>query len=281
MRNLFSGRWQSIVMLTVVAGLVLLALGGYLRPAMRSSLTPLISAQGWLSSRFQAIYEFLTVPRDVASLRARNMELENELSALQTQVIQLQQQLSEAQVLYALLDFARTRPQNEYIAAAVIGRDPSPFLHYILIDHGSDDGIRHGMPVVTQQGLVGRIDAVTAGASRVQLISDPGSAVNVRLKSVQAEGILTGSITGDVNLEMIAQDVDLQPGELVLTSGLGGNYPTDVVAGQVMSIRKRENELFQSASIQPAVDFSNLQAVLVIANFRPVDIQPLIATPAP
>jgi len=281
MRNFLSGNWQAVALIVVAAGLIFLALGGYLNPAGRSSIEPLVSLQGWISSRFQAIYEFLTVPRDIASLRERNQELENQVSLLQTQVIQLQQQLAEAQVLYALLDFARTRPQNEYIAGAVIGQDPSPFLHYIIIDHGSDTGLRHGMPVVTQQGLVGRIDTVTSSAARVQLISDPSAAVNVYLQSSKVEGMLTGSITGDVNLEMISQDVNLQIGELVLTSGLGGNYPSDIVIGQVVNVRKNETEIFQSATIQPAVDFRNLDAVLIIANFQPANVEPLTATAVP
>jgi rod shape-determining protein MreC len=67
----------------------------------------------------------------------------------------------------------------------------------------------------------------------------------------------------------------------VLTSGLGGDYPQEVVVGQVISIRKRENDLFQTASVQPAVDFNSLQAVLIITNFKPVDVTPLIPTTSP
>lgn len=280
--NTSSSRWwQTALLVVVVGGLLLLALSGYLNPALRAVLNPLVSVQGWLSSRYMAVYEFLTVPRDVNTLRLRNAELENEISNLQSQVIQLQQQQRESQVLYALLDFARTRPENEYKAAAVIGLDPSPFMRYVILDKGSDDGLRHGMPVVTEQGLVGRIDAVTSGAARVQLITDPSSAVNVHLQSVQTEAMLTGSVTGDVSIEMVPQDTDLKIGEVVLTSGLGGNYPADILIGQVISIRKRENELFQSASVQPAVDFSSLRAVLVITNFKPVDISPLVPQASP
>lgn len=270
--------WQLAIAL-VMAGMMLLAVSGYLGPAMRAAQNPFVAAQRWLSVRYLTLYEFLSVPREITTTLQRNAELEAEISNLQTQIVQLQQQLKEAEVLYALLEFARARPQNEYTAAAVIGRDPSPFLHYILIDHGSDDGLRHGMPVVTEQGLVGRIDAVTAGAARVQLITDPGSAVNVRLQSPQIEALLSGSITGDISLEMVPQEVVIQPGELVLTSGLGGTYPKDIVVGQIVSVRKQENDLFQSASVQPAVDFSLLKAVLVITNFRPVDVSPLIPTP--
>lgn len=280
--NTFSPRsWQVVILLLVVIGLLLFAISGYLGVALQAVLDPLVGAQYWISSRYIAIYEFFTIPRDAASLRQRNTELEGEVASLQTQVVQLQQQLREAQVLYALLDFARDKPENVYIAGAVIGRDPSPFLHYVIIDHGSADGLRHGMPVVTQQGLVGRIDAVTAGAARVQLITDAASAVNIRFQSMQTEAVMVGSITGDITIEMIPQNIALQSGELVLTSGLGGNYPSDVVIGQVISIRKRETDLFQTASVQPSVDFASLHAVLVITNFRPVDINPLIPTSFP
>jgi rod shape-determining protein MreC len=280
MNNRAPRNWQTGFLLLVVIGLLLLAASGYLGSMMKTTLGPVIGVQRWLQSRYVAVYDFLTVPRDVASLRLRNIELENEAAQLQTQVVQLQQQLREAQLLYALLDFARARPENQYVAAGVVGRDPSPFLHYVIIDHGSDDGIRYGMPVVTEQGLVGRIDAVTAGAARVQLITDARAAVNVNLKNSQTDALLSGSITGDLSLEMIPQDVVLQPGDLVLTSGLGANYPSDIMVGQLTGVRKRETDLFQSASVQPAVDFSSLRAVLVITNFRPVDIGPLIPSPA-
>jgi rod shape-determining protein MreC len=128
--------------------------------------------------------------------------------------------------------------------------------------------------------LVGRVDAVTAGASRIQLIVDANSAVNVRIQSSQTNALLAGSLTGDINLQEVPQDIVIQPGELVLTSGLGGDYPADVLIGQVVTVRKSDTELFQTASVQPAVDFTGLRAVLVVKNFRSVDIVPLIPTPS-
>jgi rod shape-determining protein MreC len=269
-------QFGTIVVIILVAGLIFLALGGYLAPVIRLAENPIVALQSWFSIRFMAVYEFVTVPRDVASLRERNAELENEVSRLQTQVIELQQKVSEAQVLYALLDFARARPENQYVAATVIGRDTSPFLRYILLDRGSDDGLRHGMPVVTQQGLVGRIDALTAGASRVQLITDGGSSVNIRLQNALLEAVLSGSVTGDLTLELLPRDKQVSTGDVVLTSGLGGNYPANIFVGQVLNVQQRENDLFQSASVQPVVDFAALKAVLIIINFRPVDINPLL-----
>lgn len=274
MRKLLSS-FKSFAIFFVAIGLILLALGGYLSPVLVTLSRPVLSAQEWISSRYVAINQLVNAPQDVEDLRIRNIELENEVSRLQSQIIILQEQLDESQGLEELLGYARRRPEFQYAAAAVIGKDPSPFLHYIIIDHGSDEGIRRGMPVVTQSGLVGRIDAVTAGAARVQLITDPGSVVNVKLQAQKINAQINGSITGEITLDMVPQDTNLDPGEVILTSGLGGNYPADILIGQVITVRQFENELFQTASIQPIVDFSQLQAVLVIKNFRPIDISPL------
>lgn len=272
---------QTAVLALLVIGILLLALGGYLTPLSRLALSPFIGSQSWLAERYQAIRDFLTTPRDVTRLTQRNAELEAEIARLQTQIIELQQQNSELEVLSALLDFARTNPGPEYLSAAVIGRDPSPFLHYIIIDRGSDDGLHRGMPVVSSQGLVGRVAAVTAGAARVQLITDPASAVNVRVQPSGAEAMLTGSITGELTVESIPQEANVQIGDLVLTSGLGGNYPADILIGQLSGVRKLPVELFQTASVQPIVDFAKLKVVLVITNFQPANIAPLIPTPGP
>lgn len=276
MKSIEPRRLRNIVAIFLITGLILLSLGGVLRPVLGILMNPFISAQRWLSERFMAVYDFFTLPRDVTDLLLRNAQLENEVSNLQSQVIQLQEQLRETEVLYSLLDFARARPQDQYVAAAVIGRDPSPFLHYVIIDQGSDDGLRHGMPVVTQQGLVGRIDAVTSSAARVQLISDPGSVINVKLQNQNEDAQIHGSVTGDITLEMVSQNITINTGEILLTSGLGGNYPTDILVGQVVNVKKTENELFQSATVQPVIDFESIRAVLVIANFKTINIQPLI-----
>jgi len=279
MRNNFSRTLQTTIIFLVVGGVIALALGGYFSSASNVFTGSLVNLQTWLSSRFIAVQEFLTAPRDVASLRQRNAELEAEVSELQAQVIQLQQRVGETEILAALVDFSRANPDNTYKAAEVIGRDPSPFLHYVIINRGSNDGILRGMPVVTDQGLVGRVDAVIADAARVQLITDPASNVNVRLENAETDASLVGSVTGDLELELIPQETNVEAGDLVLTSGLGGGYPPDLIVGQVVNIRSRDFDLFQQATVQPVVDFNRLQIILVIVNFTPVDIAPLFPTP--
>ncbi len=267
---------QTTIIFLVIGGILALALGGFFGGASRQFNLTLIEIQTWIAERYRGFQDFFTAPRDTATLRAQNAQLEAEVSRLQIQVIELQQRVNETDILAALVDFSRSNPESTYKAASVIGRDPSPFLHYIIINRGSNDDIRRGMPVVTNQGLVGRVDAVIADAARVQLITDPASAVNVYLQNAETDAVLFGSVTGDLSLDMISQDAAVQPGDLILTSGLGGGYPSDLIVGQVVTIRQLEFELFQQATVQPAVDFARLEIVLVITNFRPVDITPLL-----
>ena len=279
MKNLFSRSAQTTILLLVVVGILALALGGYFNFVSNDFNNSLVTTQSWISSRFLAIQDFLTVPRDVIALRQQNAALQNDMARLQAQVVQLQQQVAETQALAALVNFSRSNPESSYTAASVIGRDPSPFLHYIIIDKGSNDGLRRGMPVVTDQGLVGRVDAVISSAARVQLITDPASVINVRLEKTGREAQLIGTISGGLALDLIPQDVGINPGDVVLTSGLGGGYPTDLIVGQVLTIRKQDSDLFQQATIQPVVDFAQLKIVLIITDFRPVDITPLKPLP--
>lgn len=272
---------QTTIIFLVLGGILALSLGGFFGSASRQFTSVLIEVQTWFSSRFLGVQDFITAPRDIVSLRARNAELEAQVSQLQAQVIELQQRVNETEILAALVDFSRSNPESAYKAAAVIGRDPSPFLHYIIINRGSNDGIRRGMPVVTNQGLVGRVDAVIADAARVQLITDPASSVNVYLQNADTSAVLYGSVTGDVSLDLISPNALVEPGDLILTSGLGGGYPADLIIGQVVTVRSLEFELFQQATVQLAVDLSRLEIVLVITNFRPVDISPLVPQPSP
>lgn len=267
---------KTIILTLIAVGLIALALGGYFTSISRIALNPFVAIQTWISTRYQAVQDFIQSPSDVNQLRQDNTRLESEVARLQAQVIDLQQQVREVQMLSTLLGFVRANPEHEYVSAAVIGVDTSPFLRYVIINRGSDDGLRRGMPVVTHQGLVGRVASVLPNAARVQLITDAGSRINVQLQKSGEEAALQGSLTGDISLQSIPQDAKVDTGDVIITSGLGGDYPSDLIVGQVSSVRRRPSELFQTASVQPVVDFAGLKVVLVIQNFRPADITPLI-----
>jgi rod shape-determining protein MreC len=259
----------AVTLILVAAGLLILSQGGMLESAQDTILRPISGIQSWISIRFSAVRDLLRTPGDVAGLRTRNSELEIEVAQLQQEIIGLKEQIAEAEILSALLNYARTRPENRYIAADVIGKDTSPFLRSVWIGRGSDDGIITNMPVITERGLTGRIVEVNATSARVKLITDPEMAVNVLLQNSRAEGVLAPQRGGEIWIDLIDQEADVSPGELVITSGLGGRFPPDIPVGEVISVRKRDFELFQQAVIQPAVDIENLEIVLVITNFRP------------
>ncbi len=276
MRRSTSRTFVAVTLILVAAGLLALSLGGYLAPIQNLILRPISSIQSWVALRVASLRDFLTSPRDVASLREEISRLEGEVARLQQEIIALREQTAEAEILAALLDYARASPESSYKAARVIGRDVSPFLRSLIIDVGSDAGISRGMPVVTRRGLAGRIIEVFPTVARVQLITDPESSVNVQLQLSRADGVLAAQLNGELWVDLIDQSTTITQGELVITSGLGGKYPAEIPVGQVISIHRRDYEVFQQAVIQSSVDFDDIDIVLVITNFRPLPIeQPL------
>jgi rod shape-determining protein MreC len=272
MMSQFSSKTLLAGALIVLAGaLFLLNLGGYLGPAQEVILGPLSAVQSWISQRYYTARDLLTSPREVAALQARIAELEAGNALLQDEIIALQEQAAEAERLGALLSYARSQPQSDYLAVDVIGLDPSPFVRSINLSIGSDRGIQRGMPIITEEGLVGRIVEVSALVSRAQLLTDPEMAVNVRLQESRADGLLVAQPNGELWVELISQDAEVSPGELILTSGLGGAFPADIAVGHVVSVRRRDFELFQRAVIQPTVNFDELEIVLVISNFQSLE----------
>ncbi len=272
----------------LASALILLALGllvieraGYLDPLKSAAARPLLGLQRSFSTVYYNLRDFLTAPRNMAELRGENAQLQSQVSQLEAEVVTLREQASELEVLRALLGFARAQPANSYVTARVIGRDTSPFLRYLLLDQGSDAGVKRGMPVVSENGLVGRISEVSASASKVQLVIDPQSAINARVQETRAEGVLIGQPTGELTLTYLPQDSVVKAGDLVVTSGLGGGFPANILAGRVVSVRKRDYELYQTATVLPRVEFGGLEIVLIIANFEPVDIGPLSSDSQP
>jgi rod shape-determining protein MreC len=114
---------------------------------------------------------------------------------------------------------------------------------------------------------------VFATASRVQLITDPTGAVNVRLQDSRADGLLEAQLNGEIRVSAIDQDAEVQEGEIVLTSGLGGLFPPNIPVGQITNVRRRDFEIFQQAVLQPSVNFDEIELVLVITNFQPLPFE--------
>lgn len=276
-----------IVAVLLLAGVALLVLNqsGRLEGVKAVLRLPLTTLQRSLAGASAGVSGVLAPGGEAATQQARIDALEAENIQLRAENVQLREDAADLQLLTALLDYERTKPDNRYAAANVIGRDASPFLGYIMIDLGSDAGLARDMPVVTAQGLVGTIVQITCCAAVVRLVTDADSAVNARLQTSRDEGIALGNFSGGLELQYLSQQAEVTPGDVVLTSGLGGTYPEGLIIGTVSAVQRQDYEVLQKAILTPAVDFNRLEIVLIIINFQPVDLSPLILTtpvaPAP
>jgi rod shape-determining protein MreC len=269
-----------VILLAVCGGLIALNQTGQLETLKGWLLAPLAAIQQSLASATGRVIRLWQDNPDLETLRQRNAELELQVAQLQTRVVDLQENEADLRILTSLLNYARSVPDNEYKAANVIGRDSSPFLGYLIIDVGTDDNVRRGLPVVTNQGLVGQVVEVSCCAAKVRLIVDPASAVNARLQASRDEGVVTGLLGGGLEMQYLSQQAVVNPGDIVISSGLGGAYPEGLVLGTVSSVQKQNYEVLQKASLTPSVDFSRLEIVLVIVNFQAVDLT-LFEQPSP
>lgn len=217
--------------------------------------------------------ELIETARDLRTLRQRNTELEALIDRLSVENLELAEVAAENEQLRSLLAFAQTNPTFDFrggqIIARIIGGPASTYLDLIEIDLGNSHGLAQGMPVVTDRGFVGRIVRVFDRSSEVLLLTDPSSAVNVMTQGSRAPGVLRGRAGQLPRMELIPPDVELAIGDIVMTSGLGRQFPKGLVVGQIIAIEKNDNRPFQQAIIQPTVDFDRLELALVITTFPP------------
>lgn len=251
-------------------GLFLLSQSGVLSPIEGLVAAPLNALTGVFQRVAVSVSGGVLDLSEIQSLQVRNAELEEALARLQAEVVDLREVASDYQRLASLVNYAGTLANQQVLAADVIGYEQTP-LRTITINRGTRDGLRAGMPVITDQGLVGRIIEVQANGSRVLLVSDPTSSISARLQTTRAEGTVQGQVSGNLEMTYIPLGAQIQDGDLVLTSGLGGNLPPDLVVGQVTSSRAGL-DVYQVAQVRSLIDFDALEIVLVITNFQPVDM---------
>jgi rod shape-determining protein MreC len=260
--------------LLIIITLVLIGIGnrsGVLRPLTSAVMVPLGPLARLMTGGAETTAALGEEPEDVDALQERVRELERTVAELQVEIVRQREIEQDYFRLSELLDYAVDNPDQNLVTADVIARDTSSYLRWVIINRGARDGIRVGAPVINERGLVGRVEDVAANAAWVLLIIDPTSAVNARLQNARAEGTVTGQLQGGLRMELIPQETLLEMGDLVLTSGLGGRFPANIVIGQVSSVRSQQAALFQEAEVRPTVDFEHLELVSVITSFEPVD----------
>jgi rod shape-determining protein MreC len=197
------------------------------------------------------------------SVRSDNEQLRREVAQLQ---VALQQQRALAQQSRTLVELLQLREQTplETVAAAVIAGSASPDFRTLTIDKGSADGLRPDMAVIAPAGVVGRIITPSARAAKVQLLIDRNAAAGVIVERSRAQGVVEGT-GGSLRLNYLSGTADVKTGDVVSTSGIDGIYPKGFVVGQIESVERAAGS-FGTIVVRPTVDFSSIEAVLVVAS---------------
>jgi rod shape-determining protein MreC len=200
-------------------------------------------------------------------VQAENEKLHTQNRELLVKVRDAQRQLLRLKKYEQLLSFRNTRG-IETVGVRVIGRDASPFVRVlrVRVDRGQTT-LRAGLPVVTAEGVVGRIGRVYGGYSDVILAVDPKSTIDVVIQRTGGRGLLRG-IDGTnrytCRIEYLLRKEEVKIGDLVVTSGVAGVFPKDLPVGRISQVTRRTYGLYQEVEVTPAVDFSSLEEMLVI-----------------
>ncbi|MEY2487180.1 MAG: rod shape-determining protein MreC [Verrucomicrobiota bacterium] len=199
--------------------------------------------------------------KDNASLRVENRQLKATNQALRDVE-------HEVNRLRHALNY-RERSVFKLVPAEIIARDSSTWWRTVTINRGKEDGIETDMPVVTDEGLVGKTTTVSSSISVVLLVSDENCRVATSIEGTREQGIVSGErvtagITPLLNLNFLSKQADLKPGQKAFTSGVGGVFPSGIPIGVVKSFRVRE--LDGQAQLTPAVDMTHLEDVFVVTG---------------
>jgi rod shape-determining protein MreC len=203
---------------------------------------------------------------DLRGVRKQNRELQDEIARLQMEQVRLRQDADQAQRLQVLLEF-KEKFIAKTVAAQVIATSGTEQSRLITIDKGSKDHIKIDMPVITPDGIVGKVKEVFPLSSQVLLINDHDGGAGVILESSRLQGIVKGTPLGELQINDIMSDEKVEAGERVVTSGGDRIYPKGYAVGTVTAATPdRDNDPFLAIKIKPAADLNRLEEVLVITK---------------
>jgi rod shape-determining protein MreC len=200
-------------------------------------------------------------------VQEENERLKQQISALQ---IRLQQERSLAQQSQSLQKLLELKTSSDLVttAANVIAGSASPEFRTITVDKGTSEGIRSDMAVLSPAGIVGRVIQPSRRAAKVQLLIDRSAAAGALVERTRAQGVVIGTGTDNLRMDYVSGSAEVKAGDVVVTSGIDGIYPKGFVIGQIQSVKRGAGE-YSSIVIRPAVDFSAVEAVLIVVTPRP------------
>ena len=192
-----------------------------------------------------------------------------DIQALEQEVNRLKEQENENERLRELLGLSRDLGGKD-IVAKVVGADDVAFAKTILINKGEMDGVRQNMAVITRSGIVGRVTKAKGSFSEVMLVTDPNSAIAVRVQRTRAQGIVEGTGTERCRVVYVSRTADVKKGDRVITAGLAGIFPPGVVVGTVTEVRSPKDAVTKEVFMRTAVDFHRLPDEVLVLIETPV-----------
>ncbi len=253
--------------------LVLLAAGGLLAPGPwrqleavgTTVLTPIQMGVATTLGEVTSVVETLQQVRDLAQ---QNRDYREEIDRLQSELVRVREVEAENRDLRTLLSLTERTGPGALVPVTVIARDDAPYVQGITIDRGATGGVHEGSIVVTNKGLVGRVERANPTSAKVRLITDINSQVAVRIQNEsRTTGVLRGqALDNALVIAYIPQSDALKMGDNVITSGLGEVFPAELLVGKVARVERKDADPFQVAVVEPAVDMNKLERLYVLAD---------------
>lgn len=259
-------RWATTLLVVLVAAL-LLAPGPW-REFEKLGTSLLAPVQMGLSGTFGEVSNVFSTLQRVRDLADQNLQYRDEIDRLESELVRQRELEVENRDLRNLLGLKeRTRP-GTLVPVSVIARDDTPYVQAITVDRGTTGGIVEGSIVVTHKGLVGRVVRANPTTAKVLLVTDINSQVAVRLQTeARTTGVLRGQAQGNaLVIDYLPQADIVKLGDVVITSGLGGVFPEELVVGRVARVERKAADPLQAAAVEPAVDMNKLERLYVIAD---------------
>lgn len=268
----FLGRYRNLVILVGVLFLQVLGLAVQVRTGAESetrlirlwaagAITPFERVLVWVQTSSGNVWHNYFYLRGV---RAENRQLKEQIEQMRLEQVRLSEDAAQARRLQNILAF-KEQFVSKTVAAQVIGTSGSDLSRIVYIDKGENAGIRPDMAVITADGIVGKVLLAGPNESRVLLISDQTSGVGAVLAKNRLQGVLRGAAGGEIVLERVMSDEQVQPGEMVLTSGGDQVFPKGLPVGVVTKVANGK-DLFLDIKIKPAANLSKLEEVLVLTE---------------
>ncbi|MCX5844981.1 MAG: rod shape-determining protein MreC [Deltaproteobacteria bacterium] len=266
---LFPKKHQSIIIacLLVIISLIILSYSvkqpnkdGFFRRLVLEATAPLADM---ITVSFKGLNEVWKRYIILVGMEEENRRLKKENALLTQEIIQYREGYLEGIRLQKHLALEE-KVKYPTVTARVIDRDQTSIIKTILINKGTSHGLRVDLPVVADQGVVGRIIEASWHASKILLLIDENSNIDALVEETRIQGILQGAGSSGCSLKYIPKTETVALGNIVISSGLSGLFPKGLLLGVVKNADKTNSGLFQKIDIAPFVDFARLEEVTVI-----------------